>query len=98
VNPWLEALGARLAAAAAARGTRIDPPNLGGESARELLELARVSAHTQERRLAPLAAFLAGVAAERARAAGGDASDAGVAALVREVREGLEAEAPPPTA
>ena len=98
MNPWLEALGARLAAAAAARGTPIEAPRLGGEVAGELLELARVSAHTQERRFAPLASFLAGVAAERARAAGGDASDAGLAALLREVREGLEAEAPPPSA
>ena len=98
MNPWLEALGERLAAAAAARGARIDPPVLGGETARELLDLARVSAHTQERRLAPLAAFLAGVAAERTRAAGGESSDQAQAALLREVREALEAEAPPPSA
>jgi hypothetical protein len=95
LNPWLEALGERLAAAAAARGARIDPPVLGGDTARELLDLARVSAHTQERRLAPLAAFLAGVAAERMRAAGGEVSDAALAGLLREVREELEAEAPP---
>ena len=33
--------------------------------AQELLELARVAAHTQERRFAPLASYMAGVAAER---------------------------------
>ncbi|MEP7104441.1 MAG: DUF6457 domain-containing protein, partial [Chloroflexota bacterium] len=75
-----------------------DPPRLDGEVARELLELARVSAHTQERRFAPLAAFLAGVTAERLRAAGNELSGVELSGLLREVREGLEAEAPPPTA
>ena len=96
MNSWLDTLGVRLAAAAATRGTEIDPPRVEGEVARELLELARVSAHTQERRFAPLAAFLAGITADRLRAAGGDASDAALAALLREVREELEAQAPRP--
>ena len=62
--------------------------------ARELLELARVAAHTQERRFAPLASYLAGVASERFREAGGGADPEAVAALIRSVREALEAEAP----
>jgi len=98
VNRWFDELGKRLAAAASRRGTHIDPPTLDAAVAAELLELARVAAHTQERRFAPLASYLAGVTAERVRAAGGDASGASLAALVREVRESLEAEAPPPSA
>ncbi|HEY8643897.1 MAG TPA: DUF6457 domain-containing protein [Candidatus Dormibacteraeota bacterium] len=98
MNRWFDELGKRLAAAASRRGTRIDPPTLDAAVAAELLELARVAAHTQERRFAPLASYLAGVTAERVRAAGGDASGASLAALVREVRESLEAEAPPPSA
>jgi len=98
VNRWFDELGARLAAAAARRGTKIEAPGLDAEVAGELLELARVAAHTQERRFAPLASFLAGVAAERVRTAGGDASGPRLAALVREVREELEAEAPPSSA
>ncbi len=63
--------------------------------ARELLELARVAAHTQERRFAPLAAYLAGVASERFGQAGGQTGPDAVASLIRSVREALEAEAPP---
>jgi len=98
MNRWFEELGERLAGAAARRGVAIERPALEPEVAGELLELARVAAHTQERRFAPLASYLAGVAAERLRAAGGDASGPAVAALVREVREQLEAEAPPTSA
>lgn len=64
---------------------RIDRPALDAAVAEEILELARVAAHTQERRFAPLAAYLAG----RATAGGGVDS----AALIRTVREELEAEA-----
>ncbi|TMF90200.1 MAG: hypothetical protein E6I08_03405 [Chloroflexi bacterium] len=98
MNRWFDELGARLAAVATRRGYKIEPPRLDAEVAGELLELARVAAHTQERRFAPLASFLAGVAAERVRTAGGDASGPRLAALVREVREELEAEAPPSSA
>ena len=93
MNAWFEELGRRLAAAARARGTAIDPPELSPAVGAQLLELARVAAHTQERRFAPLASYMAGAAAERVRAAGGDASPEALAALIREVREGLEAEA-----
>jgi hypothetical protein len=53
-----------------------------------------VAAHTQERRFAPLASYLAGVAAERFREAGADVTPDAVPALIRSVREALEAEAP----
>ncbi len=56
----------------------------------ELLELARVAAHTQERRFAPLASYLAGVAAERLRAARPDLGDAEVADFINEVRQEIE--------
>ena len=94
MNAWFDDLGRRLAAAASREfGVTIDPPSLDGAIAAELLELARVAAHTQERRFAPLASFMAGSAAERIRAAGADASPDQVAALIREVRESLEREA-----
>jgi hypothetical protein len=73
----------------------ISVPTLSSEVAAELLELARVAAHTQERRFAPLASYLAGVAVERFREAGGDPGPEAVSALIRSVREALEAEAPP---
>jgi hypothetical protein len=62
---------------------------LDSRVAMELLELARVAAHTQERRFAPLACFTAGVAAERL----GTTDPALVAAYIEEVRKELEAEA-----
>lgn len=96
MNPFFDELGKRLAEAASREGASIDPPDLDPEVARELLELARVAAHTQERRFAPLSTFLAGMAAERMRAASG--ADAGqVAQLVREVWQALEQEAGVPT-
>lgn len=98
MNAWFDELGRRLAAAAQARGAAIEAPTLAGAVGSELLELARVAAHTQERRFAPLASYMAGAAAEGVRAAGGDASPEAIAALIREVREGLEREAGEPTA
>ncbi|HKY51588.1 MAG TPA: DUF6457 domain-containing protein, partial [Candidatus Limnocylindria bacterium] len=62
--------------------------------AAEILELARVVAHTSERRFAPLATFTAGVAAERLRVSRGSLDSAATAAYLREVREALEREAP----
>ena len=72
---------------------KVAPPELDRAVADELLELARVVAHGKERRFAPLATYTAGVAAERLRAQGAD--DAGIAGLIREVREALERETPP---
>jgi Domain of unknown function (DUF6457) len=91
VNTFFDELGVRFAAAAAHRGAEIEAPALDATVAQELLELARVAAHTQERRFAPLASFMAGVAVERLRAAGGPSSSDAVTALLREVRTGLEA-------
>jgi uncharacterized protein DUF6457 len=91
MNAWFEALGRRFAEAAAARGATLASPELDPEVADEVLELARVAAHSKERRFAPLACFMAGVAVERLRLAG-SASAADRAAYIRVVREELEAE------
>jgi len=94
VNDFFVDLGRRLATAAGRHGAAIDAPVLEGPIADEILELARVVAHSKERRFAPLASFVAGIAATRFRQAKpGD--DAGVAALIRDVREELERESPP---
>jgi hypothetical protein len=93
VNPFFEDLGSRFADAAGQRGATIDAPTLDAAVAAELLDLARVTAHTQERRFAPLASFLAGVAAERLRAAGTRADPETVAGMIHDVWRQLEAEA-----
>ena len=95
MNTFFDSLGERFASAAARRGVSIEAPGLDAVVAQELLELARVAAHTQERRFAPLASFMAGVAAERLRAAGGPSSPDAVAELLREVRTELEASPSP---
>jgi uncharacterized protein DUF6457 len=97
VNPFFEGLGERLRSAAARRGVSMEAPRLDPPVAEELLDLARVAAHTAERRFAPLATFMAGVAAERIRQAGGPSTPEAVAALLREVRSELEAAAPAPS-
>ena len=94
VNRFFDDLGARFAGAASRRGVQIEAPGLEPAVADELLDLARVAAHTAERRFAPLATFMAGVAVERLRQAGGTASPEAVAELLREVRSELEAAAP----
>ena len=94
MNRFFEAQGKRWVAAAHRRGARIDEPSLDPRVALELLELARVAAHTQERRFAPLSCFMAGIAAERLRAAKPDVDDISVASFIQEVRQELEAEAP----
>ena len=92
VNPFFDDLGARFAAAGERRGLAIDAPRLSPVVAGELLELARVAAHTQERRFAPLASYLAGVFAERLATERGFTEPQALAALIREVREELERE------
>jgi len=91
MNAWFEALGRRFAEAAQARGVKIAQPELDPEVADEVLELARVSAHTKERRFAPLACFMAGVAVERLRHAG-SLSAKDEAEYLRIIREAVEAE------
>lgn len=90
MNQFFEQLGERWVAAARRRSTSIEAPSLDARVALELLELARVSAHTQERRFAPLSCFTAGVAAERLRVAMGGLDEAAVAAYILEVRQELE--------
>ena len=89
VNDWFEALSRRFAEAATERGAPIAPPELDPQVADEVLELARVAAHTKERRFAPLACFMAGVAVERLRQAG-SISAVDETAYLRVIREGLE--------
>lgn len=91
MNAWFEALGRRFAEGARARGVTVVPPELDPKVADELLELAGAAAHTKERRFAPLACFMAGVAVERLRQAA-SLSAAEEAAYVRAVREAVEAE------
>jgi hypothetical protein len=94
MNTWFDALGRRFAEAARGRGTEIAPPELDPQVADEVLELARVAAHTKERRFAPLACFMAGVAVERLRQAG-SISAADEAAYLRAMSQTLEAEPEP---
>jgi Domain of unknown function (DUF6457) len=94
MNRFFEAQGRQWVAAAHRREAAIDAPALDARVALELLELARVAAHTQERRFAPLSCFMAGVAAERLRVARPEIDDVAVAAYIEEVRRQLEAEAP----
>ncbi|HEV2034519.1 MAG TPA: DUF6457 domain-containing protein [Candidatus Dormibacteraeota bacterium] len=93
MNAFFESLGKRWVEAASQRGAAIEQPELDSGIALELLELARVAAHTQERRFAPLASFMAGVAAERLRVATG-ASVSEVAEFIREERQQIEREPP----
>jgi hypothetical protein len=93
VNEFFAALGKRWRIAAERRGARIAEPALDPTVAEEILELARVAAHTQERRFAPLAAYMAGIAAERLRqASAADAPE--IAKYLKEVREELERQEP----
>jgi hypothetical protein len=94
MNEWFEALGRRFAAAARDRGAPVAPPELDPQVADEVLELARVAAHTKERRFAPLACFMAGIAVERLRQAG-SLSAAEEAAYLRGIREAVEASPEP---
>jgi hypothetical protein len=93
VNEFFTALGRRWRDAAKKRGADIREPELDPKVAEELLELARVAAHTKERRFAPLAAYTAGIAVERMRASSSPDASA-IAAYIREVREELERETP----
>jgi hypothetical protein len=94
MNQFFSSLGKRWSEAARRRDASIEDPALDAGLAEEILELARVVSHTQERRFAPLATFTAGVAAERLRASKGALDPGAAAAYVREVREALEREAP----
>ena len=92
VNAFFDHLASRWREGALRRGATIQPPELDGAVAEELLQLARVVAHEKERSFAPLAAFTAGVAVERLRAAKGSLDPSDTAAYIRETREALEGE------
>lgn len=94
MNTWFEALGRRFGEIAREQGADISPPELDPRVADEVLELARVAAHTKERRFAPLACFVAGVAVERLRQTR-SLSTAEEAAYVRAVHQSLEAKPEP---
>ena len=89
MNDWFDDLARRFAETAKERGAQIASPELDPQVADEVLELARVAAHTKERRFAPLACFMAGVAVERLRQAG-SLSEAEEVAYLRTIRESLE--------
>lgn len=92
MNDFFSALAKRWTEAAARRDATIARPELEPAVAEELLQLARVVAHSKERSFAPLASYTAGVATERLRLAGKGADAAAIAAYIREVREALERE------
>lgn len=94
MNQFFDDLGKKWVSAAQRRGAAIEAPALDSRVALELLELARVAAHTQERRFAPLSCYMAGVAAERLRATKPDLDDGAVAEYIQEVRQRLETEIP----
>ncbi|TME74017.1 MAG: hypothetical protein E6H89_08075 [Chloroflexi bacterium] len=93
MNEFFESLAKRWKNAAERLGAKIEEPKLDEKVAAEILELARVAAHTKERRFAPLASYMAGIAAERLRVSKGADADE-VASFIREVREELEHEGP----
>ena len=93
MNEFFDSLGKRWQRAALRHGVKIEEPVLDPKVAEELLELARVVAHTSERRFAPLASYTAGIAVERLREAKPADAEA-IAGYIREVREALEREPP----
>ncbi len=93
MNEFFESLAKRWKNAAERLGAKIEEPKLDEKVAAEILELARVAAHTKERRFAPLASYMAGIAAERLRQAKRSDAEA-IAAYIKEVREELEREEP----
>jgi hypothetical protein len=94
MNQFFDELGELWVTEAQHRGAKISAPALDPRVALELLELARTAAHTRERRFAPLACFMAGVAAERLRNAKTGVDEADIAAFIQEVRQKVEREAP----
>src|SRR2546429_9838618 len=94
MNQFFDALGQDWVDAAQRRGAAIIKPALDSGVALELLELARVAAHTQGRRFAPLTCYMAGVAAERLRTANPAVGEGATAELIQEDRPKLEREIP----
>jgi len=93
VNEFFRVLARRWSDIASKHGAAIAEPQLDPAVAEEILQLARVVAHSKERSFAPLASYTAGVAAERFRVSQG-ADSARIAGFIREVREELERDLP----
>ena len=90
-NEYFSDFGARLARLALAQGIEIETPTIDSHAATEVLELAGTVAHRSERKFAPLASFLTGVAVGSLRSAGQLQTDKEVAAFVEELRQSLDA-------
>jgi len=90
MNQFFDRLGTLWSSAAKRRNATIDAPRIDPSVALELLELARVAAHTSERRFAPLSCYMAGMAAERLRVSAAWIDDAAIADFIQEVRKELE--------
>ncbi|MGH7715466.1 MAG: DUF6457 domain-containing protein [Vulcanimicrobiaceae bacterium] len=87
MNPFFDELGAILAEEANARGAGIGAPPLDNGPAKELLDLARVVAPSRDRRFAPLACYMAGIAIAQMQA---KQPQVDIAAYVKAVRVALE--------
>ena len=80
MNEFFDELGRAFAQVAREHGVDIEAPRLDPRLAEELLDFSRVVAHTRERRFAPLATYIAGVAAGRMQ------NDAEIAEMVKAIR------------
>ncbi|MBV8601023.1 MAG: hypothetical protein JO359_05580 [Candidatus Eremiobacteraeota bacterium] len=83
MNPFFEELGDEFVTVAHERGAEIEKPTLDPELSDELLLFASIVAHSRERKFAPLACYLAGVAAAQI-------DQASVLELVRAVRKRVQ--------
>ena len=91
MSEYFADFGARLARLVHVRGMDIESPTISSRVAAEVLELAGTVAHTSERKFAPLAAFVIGVAVGQLRSAGRLGTDREVAAFVAQLRTELDA-------
>jgi hypothetical protein len=80
MHEYVSDLGLRLIRLAQARGVEMEAPGFDPRVATEVLELAGTVAHTSERKFAPLASFVTGLAVGKLRAAGELGSDSEIAA------------------
>ncbi len=89
ISEYFSAFGERLARLARAQGVEIETPTIDSHVAAEVLELAGAVARSSERKFAPLASFLTGVAVGSLRSAGQLQTDREVVAFVAELRQNL---------
>jgi Domain of unknown function (DUF6457) len=90
IHDYFVDLSSRLARLAQAHDAEIEPPAISSRVATEVLELAATVAHTSERKYAPLASFVTGIAVGELRAAGRLVSDGEIAAFVAQLRQELD--------